>query len=431
MAEDQGNQEEKKFDFTGEGEVVNYISLAQARLLAIQTARESPGEYGSQYQGVPMVFESVDDSENEDYYVVTLSLRPQGDFSGRPGQEQFFIEKEGTVAVRQVLSLPRRGGRLPVLPVAIGLVVVGVIAAVAAVFALSGSVNGRPSVAVASPTETPASIVAQIPSTDILTPATAAPIDTPVPPTSPRPTPTTSANSYFDKGMEYYDADNWLMAVEQFTLAIGVNSQLKDAYFNRGYAYDELGQYQTAITDYTKAIQLEPDDALYYYNRGIAYRQLGQYQTAITDFTKAIQLDTNFGWAYNSRGHTYIVLGQHQNAIADHTKAIQLDTDDADYYNSRGAAYIELGQYQAAIADYSKAIQINPDYAMFYYNRGITNYHLGEYQAAIADYSKAIQIDLDDADAYYNRGNVYLGLGQSSLAAADKTKACSLDSTYC
>ena len=48
MAEDQGKEEEK-FDFTGEGEAVGYISLEQARVLAMQTAGETPGEYGSQY----------------------------------------------------------------------------------------------------------------------------------------------------------------------------------------------------------------------------------------------------------------------------------------------------------------------------------------------------------------------------------------------
>ena len=48
MAEDQGKEEEK-FDLTGEGEAVGYISLEQARVLAMQTARETPCEYGSQY----------------------------------------------------------------------------------------------------------------------------------------------------------------------------------------------------------------------------------------------------------------------------------------------------------------------------------------------------------------------------------------------
>ena len=39
MAEDQGKEEEK-FDFTLEGEAVGYISLDQARVLAMRHARE-------------------------------------------------------------------------------------------------------------------------------------------------------------------------------------------------------------------------------------------------------------------------------------------------------------------------------------------------------------------------------------------------------
>ena len=147
MAEDKGKEEEK-FDFTPEGE--GYISLAEARVLAVRTAVEAPGNYGRQYRRVAMVFEAVESGEDEDFYTVTLSFRPQRNFAGTPGQEQFVIGKDGTIAVRQVLSLPtqtsaspadtvRKGGGFPVIPVAIGLVVVGIVvvgivAAVGAVF---------------------------------------------------------------------------------------------------------------------------------------------------------------------------------------------------------------------------------------------------------------------------------------------------------
>ena len=103
MAEDKGKEEEK-FDFTSEGE--GYISLAEARVLAVRTAVETPGDYGRQYQGVTMVFEAVESGEDEDFYNITLSFRPQGNFAGTPGQEQFVVGKEGTIAVRQVLSFP-------------------------------------------------------------------------------------------------------------------------------------------------------------------------------------------------------------------------------------------------------------------------------------------------------------------------------------
>jgi len=112
VAEDQGKKEEEKFEFDSAGEAVGYISLDQARVLAMRTAREAPGEYGRRFRNVTMAFEVVEDNETEDHYTVTLSFRPQGQFTGAPGQEQFFIEKEGAVAHRQVLSLPvPEGGR--------------------------------------------------------------------------------------------------------------------------------------------------------------------------------------------------------------------------------------------------------------------------------------------------------------------------------
>lgn len=103
MAEEQ----DEKLEFTPEGETLGYISLDQAQVLARQTAREAPGTYGSSYDGVPMAFDVVESEETEDHYVITLSFRPQGEFSGRPGREQFFIAKEGNVADRQVVALPK------------------------------------------------------------------------------------------------------------------------------------------------------------------------------------------------------------------------------------------------------------------------------------------------------------------------------------
>ena len=110
MAEELDKQEEK-FDFTAQGEAMGYISLAQAGLLAMQTARETPGNYGTQFRGVIMAFAVAESGEDEDYYHITLSFRPEGAFTGTSGREQFFITKEGAVAHRQVLDIPKGGIR--------------------------------------------------------------------------------------------------------------------------------------------------------------------------------------------------------------------------------------------------------------------------------------------------------------------------------
>ena len=46
MLEDEGKKYEEKFDFILEGEVIGYISLGQAQVLAMRTAREAPRVYG-------------------------------------------------------------------------------------------------------------------------------------------------------------------------------------------------------------------------------------------------------------------------------------------------------------------------------------------------------------------------------------------------
>lgn len=53
MAEDQDKKDEEKLEFSPEGEFLGYISLDQAQVLARQTARETPGAYGSGFYGVP------------------------------------------------------------------------------------------------------------------------------------------------------------------------------------------------------------------------------------------------------------------------------------------------------------------------------------------------------------------------------------------
>jgi len=156
MAEDQEKKDEGKLEFTPEGEALGYIGLDQAQVRAMQVATQSPGDYGAAYAGTAMAFDVVDARETEDHYVIVLSVRPQGDFAGRLGQEQFFIEKEGTVAHRQVLALPRPGRRVPIIPIAIGLVVVAAIS-VGAVFAVAGRDGGGEDTGKAAvlPTDTP------------------------------------------------------------------------------------------------------------------------------------------------------------------------------------------------------------------------------------------------------------------------------------
>ena len=56
---DPEDKKEDSFEFDSAGEAIDYISMAQARVLAMRAARDEPGDYGSEYQEVRMVFDRV------------------------------------------------------------------------------------------------------------------------------------------------------------------------------------------------------------------------------------------------------------------------------------------------------------------------------------------------------------------------------------
>ena len=171
MADDEDKKEEEDFKFDSAGEERGYISLEQARVLAVRHARENTDFYGPEYSDLPLTYRVVGEEEGEDYYYIRLSYRPAGRFRGEPGVEQFTIDKTGPIEIREVLSepSPRRGLPLTFAAV-IGLVAVAAIAvgALFAAGAFAGGDDGGP----------PAS--AQLPPGPTAT-ATSPPEPTPVP----------------------------------------------------------------------------------------------------------------------------------------------------------------------------------------------------------------------------------------------------------
>ena len=108
MAEDRGNQQEK-IDFTYGGSVGN-ISLAQARVMAVRTAQASPARRRWILRR-RMLFDVLNDYEDEDSYTIVVSFRPEEDFDGTPGQERFKFSKTGRFEDREVLSHPKSSKR--------------------------------------------------------------------------------------------------------------------------------------------------------------------------------------------------------------------------------------------------------------------------------------------------------------------------------
>ena len=86
------------------------------------------------------------------------------------------------------------------------------------------------------------------------------------------------------------------------SLSEKVNAKSADFYFNRAYDKAEKGDYYGAISDFTKAIEIDPNYKEAYYNRAWNKQKLNDYYGAISDYTKAIEIDPNYAQSFNNRG---------------------------------------------------------------------------------------------------------------------------------
>ena len=99
-----------------------------------------------------------------------------------------------------------------------------------------------------------------------------------------------TAQTYFNKGNEYFAKSQYSLALEAYNKALKLNQQYAEAYLARGKCYVKMRNLDLAIADYTKAVELNPSFAEVYKDRGIAFHEKNQRALAFADFTKYREL---------------------------------------------------------------------------------------------------------------------------------------------
>ena len=111
MVEDADKKDDEKLDFDSTGQALGYISVDQARVLALRHANGKRGIYG-RYANRQLGWEVLEAEETEDYYEIKLTYRPARGFRGYPGVEEFYIDKAGPIELHRILGEPRPHRRI-------------------------------------------------------------------------------------------------------------------------------------------------------------------------------------------------------------------------------------------------------------------------------------------------------------------------------
>ena len=138
----------------------------------------------------------------------------------------------------------------------------------------------------------------------------------------------------YGEGDVYEERGEYKRAIERYSEAIRINSEITNYYAARGSAHNYAGMYVEAYADYDKALQIgysvpiSRETARAHMGRGYASLQLEQYQRAIDDFcTRGAMAVSRASKALAWRGSTHQELRNKAQAIADYKAALVIDAD--------------------------------------------------------------------------------------------------------
>jgi tetratricopeptide (TPR) repeat protein len=129
-------------------------------------------------------------------------------------------------------------------------------------------------------------------------------------------------------------------------------------FMGRGIEFGDNGKMQDAMKDFTKALELNPDLRDAYKFRGSIYAQSGQIDLALTDLEKYLTYDSTDVVTWNNVAMIYMRQGKLPKAIEAFTTTIQLKPDAAISYQNRAKVYEMMGNTPMAQADLKQANEI-------------------------------------------------------------------------
>ncbi len=172
------------------------------------------------------------------------------------------------------------------------------------------------------------------------------------------------------------------------------------AYNRRGEMVADAQRPDDAIQDFQVAISMDSTCSLAIHNRAVTLAQRNQFAAALRDFNRVIELNPGLAVAYRNRAELLAALGRMEEAVADYDRAIASLPDDAALHRARAHAYQRLGNFAHATADINRAIQLAPHDPDALTQRGNLAAEQGKFAQAQEDFQQALAIDSNWAEAY-------------------------------
>ncbi len=221
------------------------------------------------------------------------------------------------------------------------------------------------------------------------------------------------------------DAGRLKEAIQEYTLALGLDPDDPREHYNLGHALAVAGRPEEAIARYQEALKLKPDYAEAHNNYGVMLAGLGKMEEAVGQYETALKLQPDNAEAHYNLGRAYYQMNQVPLAIEQYDQALQLNPDGVEIHDNLGTALAQLGRLPEAIANYEEALKLDAGYASAHNNLGVVLMKTGRVAEAVEHFQEALRLKPGFADAHRNLGDVYLQTDRTTDAITEYQSATS------
>lgn len=186
---------------------------------------------------------------------------------------------------------------------------------------------------------------------------------------------------------------NHSKAIELFTRASHLNSNLSSIYLQLGISHSAINEIEVGNLNYLKALQLSPDQVEPLVNLANNLTKLNRFQDAFELYKKALLLSPNSATVHYNIGTMFLKSMKPEDAQFWLEKTVTLQENHANAWNSLGVALTEFGNLEGAIEAFNKAIKYEPTLIESYFNIHAALIDLEKPKEAIANLEQASALD--------------------------------------
>jgi tetratricopeptide (TPR) repeat protein len=235
---------------------------------------------------------------------------------------------------------------------------------------------------------------------------------------------------YAHLGAGYSNLGQLEEALESYTGALNLRSNLPAVLYSRANVLTRLNRLKEALADYERACSLKPDYVDAVNAAGMILHKLGRHAEAEAKFLHALRLHPQHLLTLILRGALMRDLKRFDEAVSSLTAAIALKGDVPEALHERGLVFIAVGKFADAIADFERAVSLKPDFAEAYSDLGCALTKARQLETAVENFRKTLEIDPRHVAALNNLGSVLVDLDRPQEALGYFDRAIALDPGY-